>query len=100
MMAQVKRILLVEDSPQDIELTMGALDECHLANQVDVAHDGQEALDYLHRRGSFADQGRRPGNVTALDCGFNLSVLMYDMLQLVGSSVERRTRSVRESPSN
>ena len=34
MMAQVKRILLVEDSLQDIELTMGALDECHLANQL------------------------------------------------------------------
>ena len=54
----VKRILLVEDSKHDVELTMVALDECHLANHVDVANDGAEALDYLYRRGAFANRPR------------------------------------------
>ena len=56
----VKRILLVEDSKHDVELTMVALEECHLANSVDVANDGAEALDYLYRRGPFAN---RPGEM-------------------------------------
>jgi CheY-like chemotaxis protein len=54
MTAHVKKILLVEDSEQDVELTLSALEANHLANQVDVARDGAEALDYLYRRGSFA----------------------------------------------
>ena len=52
----VKRILLVEDSEQDVELTLAALKEAHLANEVDVARDGAEALDYLYCRGAFADR--------------------------------------------
>ncbi|MGB8353516.1 MAG: response regulator [Chthoniobacteraceae bacterium] len=67
MMAQVKRILLVEDSAQDIELTMGALEEYHLANRVDIAHDGSEALDYLHRRGAFAGRTNDQPVVVLLD---------------------------------
>jgi len=43
----------VEDSPNDIELTLAALAENHLANEVVVARDGEEALDYLYRRGMF-----------------------------------------------
>ena len=54
-MADMKRILLVEDSEKDIELALEALEEYHLANDVIVAHDGAEALDYLYRRGPFAD---------------------------------------------
>jgi len=53
-MADMKRILLVEDSEKDIELALEALEEYHLANDVVVAHDGAEALDYLYRRGPFA----------------------------------------------
>lgn len=53
-MADVKRILLVEDSEKDVELALEALAEHHLANDVVVAHDGAEALDYLYRRGQFA----------------------------------------------
>jgi CheY-like chemotaxis protein len=49
-----KRILLVEDSANDAELTLTALTENHLVNEVVVARDGEEALDYLHRRGAFA----------------------------------------------
>jgi len=50
---ELKRILLVEDSPHDVELTLAALAENHLANEVVVVRDGEEALDYLYRRGIF-----------------------------------------------
>ena len=53
MTSEVKRILLVEDSDADIELTLSALAENHLMNEVVVAHDGEEALDYLYRRGEY-----------------------------------------------
>jgi CheY-like chemotaxis protein len=55
-MEVLKRILLVEDDPKDVELTLAALDEHKLANEVAVARDGVEALDYLYRRGSFAQR--------------------------------------------
>jgi CheY-like chemotaxis protein len=51
-----KRILLVEDDPKDIELTLAAFAEHKLANEVAIARDGVEALDYLYRRGSFAQR--------------------------------------------
>jgi CheY-like chemotaxis protein len=54
----LKRILLVEDDPHDVELTLAALTEHNLANRVDLARDGVEAMDYLYRRGSFKE---RPG---------------------------------------
>jgi CheY-like chemotaxis protein len=49
----IKKILMVEDDPRDVELTLAALEEHHLANQVAVVRDGAEALDYLYRRGKF-----------------------------------------------
>ena len=52
-MTTAKRILLVEDSLNDVELTLTALAENHLANEVVVVNDGQEALDYLYRRGKY-----------------------------------------------
>ena len=55
MMTDVKRILIVDDSPKDVELTIAALAEKNLANEVVVAEDGEEALDYLYKRGKFAD---------------------------------------------
>lgn len=58
-MASLKRILLVEDNEHDVELTLTALEEHHLANEVVVTHDGAEALDYLYARGAFA--GRTNG---------------------------------------
>jgi CheY-like chemotaxis protein len=54
MNTEVKRILIVDDSPNDVELTISALAEKNLANEVVVAEDGEEALDYLHKRGKFA----------------------------------------------
>ena len=59
-MAELKRILLVEDDPHDVELTLTGLAEYNLANEVVVARDGEEALDFLHYRGKFA--GRTDGN--------------------------------------
>lgn len=52
-MHELKRILLVEDSPNDIELILAALEDSRLANEVVVVRDGEEALDYLYRRGVF-----------------------------------------------
>ena len=49
----IKSILLAEDDPRDVELTLAALEENHLANKVAVVGNGEEALDYLYRRGKF-----------------------------------------------
>jgi len=59
-MSALRRILYAEDSPADVELTLAALAEHHLANEVVTVADGAEALDYLFRRGPFAS--REPGN--------------------------------------
>lgn len=59
-MSNLKRILLVEDNPNDVELTLNALEESQLANEVVVTRDGEEGLDYLLRKGKF--QLRQPGN--------------------------------------
>jgi CheY-like chemotaxis protein len=55
-----RSILLAEDSPEDVELTLRVLQKNNIANQVVVAQDGAEALDYLYREGEFA--GREGGN--------------------------------------
>lgn len=66
-MAIIGRILLVEDDPKDVELTLTALDEYNLANEVVVARDGAEALDYLHYRGNFALRSHENPAVLLLD---------------------------------
>ena len=58
------RILLVEDDPKDVELTLTALEEYNLANEVVVARDGEEALEYLYSRGKF--KTRSSGNPAVL----------------------------------
>ena len=67
MMAELKRILLAEDNPQDVELTLTALDEHNLANEVVVVNDGADALDYLYRRGKFAMRADNDPAVVLLD---------------------------------
>jgi CheY-like chemotaxis protein len=52
-MNELARILIVEDDPKDVELTLTALEDYNLANEVVVARDGEEALDYLYCRGNF-----------------------------------------------
>jgi two-component system, response regulator len=59
----LKRLLLVEDSARDAELILDALAGSQLANEVVHVRDGAEALDYLYRRGDFAD---RPDGQPAL----------------------------------
>lgn len=56
MIAELKRILLAEDSSNDIELTLAALADNRLANHVDVVRDGVMALDYLYRRGEYRER--------------------------------------------
>ena len=60
-------MLLVEDDARDVELTLDALEESNLANEVDLARDGKEALDYLYCRGRFADRARETPAVVLLD---------------------------------
>lgn len=55
-MNDYRKILLAEDDPRDVELTLIALEEYHLKNEVDVVRDGTEALDYLHRKGAFENR--------------------------------------------
>ena len=80
----LKRILLVEDSLADAELAMRALEESHLANEVLHLRDGVEALDYLYRRGDFAD---RPEGHPAL------VLLDLKMPRLDGTEVLRQLKS-------
>lgn len=59
-MNDLRRILLAEDNPNDVELTLEALSHHNIINEVDVVNDGAEALDYLYRRNKY--EGRRNGD--------------------------------------
>jgi len=64
---ELKRVLLVEDDPRDVELVMTAMDEYNLANELIVANDGEEALDYLYHRGNFESRPNGNPAVVLLD---------------------------------
>jgi CheY-like chemotaxis protein len=66
-MDRIGRILMVEDDPKDVELTLTALEEYNLANEVVVVGDGEEALDYLNCRGAFKDRSCDNPAVMLLD---------------------------------
>ena len=66
-MNSLQRILLVEDSMLDAELVINALTQHHLANEVVHVRDGADALDYLYRRGEFADRSCGQPAVVLLD---------------------------------
>jgi CheY-like chemotaxis protein len=66
-MNKLGRILLVEDDPKDVELTLTALEEYNLANEVIVASDGEEALEYLYSRGKFKTRSNGNPSVMLLD---------------------------------
>ena len=83
-MSELKRVLLVEDSPRDVELTLEALAEHRLANEVVVARDGAEAWDYLTMRGKSAN--RPPGNPAVV-------LLDIKMPKMDGLEVLRRLRA-------
>src|ERR1700755_1807720 len=66
-MSELGRILIVEDDPRDVELTLTALGEYNLANEVVVTRDGEEALDYLYCRGKFGTRSNDNPAVLLLD---------------------------------
>ena len=61
------RILMVEDDPKDVELTLTALEEYNLANEVIVTRDGEQALDYLYCRGEYKTRSNGNPAVMLLD---------------------------------
>jgi|ERR1700722_2514569 len=61
------RILMVEDDPKDVELTLTALEEYNLANEVVVVRDGAQALDYLYCRGEYKTRSTDNPSVMLLD---------------------------------
>src|SRR5690606_33594235 len=66
-MTAIRTILLAEDSPHDAEMAVDALRDAHLANPIVHVEDGVEALDYLFRRGKFADRPEGDPAVLLLD---------------------------------
>jgi CheY-like chemotaxis protein len=84
MMTELRKILLAEDNPNDVELTLAALRENHLVNEVVVVRDGAEALDYLFRRNAFA--ARTGGNPA-------LMLLDLKMPKVDGIEVLRQVKS-------
>ena len=88
----LKPILLVEDNPKDLELTLVALERSQLANEVVIARDGAEALDYLYAREAFA--GRPLGNpaVVLLD----LKLPKVDGLEVLAQL--KRDDALRSTP--
>jgi DNA-binding response OmpR family regulator len=66
-MEKLGRILMVEDDPKDVELSMTALEDYNLVNEVVVVRDGEEALDYLFCRGKFQDRSSENPAVILLD---------------------------------
>ena len=99
----LKPIVLVEDNPHDLELTLVALERSQLANEVIVLRDGAEALDYLLRRGEHSD--RLEGNPAVLLLDLKLpKVDGLEVLKSVRESTELRSipvvmlTSSREEP--
>jgi CheY-like chemotaxis protein len=66
-MVEVKTILLAEDNPKDVELTIEALDEHSLANRVVVVKDGVEAMEYLRYEGKYGQREKVNPAVILLD---------------------------------
>ena len=82
---KARTILLVEDNPSDIELTMRALERSRIANELVVAEDGAEALDYLFCEGTYAD--RTGADLPAL------TLLDLKLPRVPGLEVLRRIRA-------
>ena len=66
-MDKLGRILMVEDDSKDVDMTLTALEEYNLANEVVVTRDGEEALDYLYCRGKYASRSGDNPAVMLLD---------------------------------
>jgi len=92
MTSMLKPILLVEDNPHDLELTLIALSKSQLANQVVICRDGAEALDYLLQRGDYADRTAGNPAVVLLD----LKLPKVDGLEVL--KTVRETQALRSMP--
>ena len=92
-MTELKRILLAEDNEKDVELTLAAMEEHHLANEVVVVSDGAEALDYLYRRGKFAARQNGQPAVVLLDLKMP-KVDGLEVLRMIKSSPELKSLPV------
>ncbi len=89
---QVLDIVLIEDNPQDIELTRSAFEHSRLANQLTVLRDGNEALEFLFRQGKYADQPFLSQNTVVL---LDLYLPKVDGLEILRRMrADDRTRSV------
>jgi CheY-like chemotaxis protein len=89
----LKPILLVEDNPHDLELTLIALSKSQLANEVVITRDGAEALDYLLRRGQFADRPVGHPAVVLLDLKLP-KVDGLEVLKEIRASAQLRSQPV------
>lgn len=89
-MADHKRILLAEDNSNDAELALAALTEQRLADEFEVFPDGSEVLDYLYRRGRFAE--RPSGNPAAIILDIKMPrVGGLDVLRVIKSDEQLKT---------
>lgn len=85
-------ILLVEDDPNDVELTLHVLERYHLANQVHVVHDGAEALDFIFCAGAYARRSIHSGPKVVL---LDLKLPLVDGLEVLRSiKADLRTRVI------
>lgn len=66
-MNPLRPILLAEDNPNDVELILAAFQDVNFANEIKVVHDGEQALDYLFRRGTYAGRTGLQPAVMLLD---------------------------------
>jgi DNA-binding response OmpR family regulator len=88
-MNKLARILMVEDDPKDVELTLTALEEYNLANEVIVTRDGEQALDYLNCRGEY--KTRSSGNPAVMLLDLKLpKVYGLEVLKQIKSDGELR----------
>ncbi len=88
-MADLRPILLIEDNPRDLELRLAALAKCQLANEIVIARDGAEALDYLYSRAQFAERDAGDPAVVLLDLKLP-KVDGLEVLEKVKSDATRR----------
>ncbi|QYY36540.1 response regulator [Ruficoccus sp. ZRK36] len=77
---KVKKILLAEDNPDDEALTLRALNKCGVINEVDVVHNGRDAVDYLLAKGEYQD--RNPNDLPQLVL-LDLKMPMLDGLEVL-----------------
>lgn len=90
--AQELQILLIEDNPNDVELTLRALEKHHFANKVFVVHDGAEALDFLFCTGAYAE---RETNIDPKVVFLDLKLPKVDGLEVLRSMrQDERTRLI------